>query len=112
MQNFHEDKLWQESYVALMDVHEALDGTATPDKKELVEHVVRSATDLAAKIADGLSRMDRRYGRQILMDAIVVVAVVLTHLAVAWGQGLLPDETFKTLDTKYANLSDSLQQRK
>jgi four helix bundle protein len=112
MQNFHEDKLWQESYVALMDIHEALDGAAGGENKELVEHVVRSATDLAAKIADGLSRMDRRFGHQILQDAIGHVAVVRTHLAVAWGRGLLPDETFKTLDTKYANLSTSLQQHK
>ena len=112
MQNFHEDKLWQESYVALMDVHEALDGVGPGEDKELVDHVIRTATDLAAKIADGLSRIDRRFGHQIILDAIGMVAVVRTHLAVAWGRGLLPDETFKTLDTKYANLSTSLQQHK
>lgn len=111
MQNFHEDKLWQESYVALMDIHEALDGVEG-DNEELVEDVVKSATDLAAKIADGLSRMDRRFAREILLDAVGLVAVVRTHLAVAWGRGLLQDEAFQALDGKYAHLSESLQGRK
>lgn len=105
MQNFHEDKLWQESYVALMDVHEAVNEGNAPE-------VIRTATHLAAKIADGLSRMDRQTSKEILLDAIGHVAVVRTHLAVAWGQGMMPDDTFRALDTKYANLSAALQQRK
>jgi four helix bundle protein len=112
MQNFHEDKLWQESYVALMDIHEALDGVQEGENEELVEDVVKSATDLAAKIADGLSRMDRRFAREILLDAVGLVAVVRTHLAVAWGRGLLEDAAFQGLDGKYARLSESLQGRK
>ncbi len=112
MQNFQEDKLWQESYVALMDVHEALDGAHGAENGRLVDDVIKSATHVTAKIADGLSRIDKRFGRDILLDAVGHVAVVRTHLAVAWGRGLMPDETFQALDTKYANLSTSLQQRK
>jgi len=106
---FHEHKLWQESYVSLMDVHEALDGVEEGMDEEMAEEAIESATALAAKIADGLSRLDRRYGRQVIMDAIGMVAVVRTHLAVAWGRGLLDDETFKNLDAKYDTLSASLQ---
>jgi len=108
--SFHEHKLWQDAYVALMDTHEAFEEEFEDPEKEIVEEVLTSATQLSAKIADGLSRIDRRFGRQILMDAVGMVAVVRTHLAVAWGRGLLPDETFRTLDGKYDSLGIALQQ--
>jgi len=108
--SFHENKLWQDAYVTLMDTHEALEGEFEGTDKEIVEEVLTSATNLSAKIADGLSRIDRRYGRQILMDAVGMVAVVRTHLAVAWGRGILTDETFKALDGKYDALGIALQQ--
>jgi four helix bundle protein len=106
---FHEHKLWQDAYVALMDVHEAFDGQKDGDNEEIAEQVLDSATDVTAKIADGLSRLDRRFGRQILMDAIGLVAVVRTHLAVAWGRGLVDDELFRALDGKYDTLGIALQ---
>ena len=79
---------------------------------EVVAEVKKSATGLTAKIADGLSRLDHRFGRQVIFEAIGLVAVVRTHLAVAWGRGLLDDATFKGLDDKYANLSQGLQNYK
>jgi len=106
---FHEQKLWQDAYVALMDIHEAFDEHKEGDEEEIVDQVLDSATNLAAKIADGLSRLDRRFGRQILMDAIGMVAVVRTHLAVAWGRGLVNDDTFRILDGKYDSLAIALQ---
>jgi len=107
---FHEQKLWQDAYVALMDVHDTFDGQKDGDDEEIVEQVLDSATDVAAKIADALSRLDRRFGKTILLDAIGMVAVVRTHLAVAWGRGLVDDDTFRTLDGKYDTLTTSLQQ--
>jgi len=107
---FHENKLWQESYVVLMDIHEAFDEHKDGENEEIAEKVIESATNVTAKIADGLSRIDRRFGRQILQDTIGFVAVVRTHLAVAWGRGLVDDELFRTLDGKYDTLSNSLQQ--
>jgi four helix bundle protein len=108
--SFHENKLWQDAYVILMDTHGAFEGDFGDGEKEIAEQVLESATGLSAKIADGLSRLDRRFGRQILMDAIGMVAVVRTHLAVAWGRGLLTDETFRSLDGKYDALGIALQQ--
>jgi len=110
--SFHEHKLWQDAYVVLMDLHEAFEGEFEDSNKEIVEQVLESATSLSAKIADGLSRLDRRFGRQILLDAIGMVAVVRTHLAVAWGRGLLDDETFRSLDGKYETLGIALQQNR
>lgn len=100
--SFHEHKLWQQSYVALMDLHEALEGGEADD-------LLESAQTVAATIADSLTRQDRRIARDILQTAVGQVAKTRTHLAVAWGKGLVDDEKFKSLDNKYADLSDSLQ---
>lgn len=109
MMNFHEDKLWQDSYVALMEVHDLFDDQRDGEMGEIVEDVLESTTAVTSKIADGLSREDRRFGRQILLDAIGLIAIARTHLAVAWGRGLINDDTFKPMDDKYAKLSESLQ---
>lgn len=109
MQNFHDQKLWQDAFVVLMEVHDTFDEMRDGANEEIVEDVIESATDVAAKIADGLSRADRRFGRQVLLDAIGMVAMVRTHLAVAWGRGLVSDDMFKSMDDKYAALTENLQ---
>jgi len=109
MQNFHDQKLWQDAYVVLMDVHDTFDDLRDGHDGEVVEDCIKSATNVAAKIADGLSRADRRFGRQVLLDAIGLVAVIRTHLAVAWGRGLVSDDVFKSMDEKYARLTENLQ---
>lgn len=109
MQNFHDQKLWQDAFVVLMEVHDTFDDMREGDNEEIVEDVIGSATDVTAKIADGLSRQDRRFGRQVLLDAIGMVAMVRTHLAVAWGRGLVTDDLFKSVDDKYAGLTENLQ---
>jgi len=109
MTNFHDQKLWQDAFVVLMDVHDTFDDMRDGSDEETVEDCIESATAVASKIADGLSRADRRFGRQVLLDAIGLVAVVRTHLAVAWGRGLVSDEVFKAMDDKYASLTDNLQ---
>lgn len=95
MTNFHEHKLWQEAYVALMDL----------ENPELAP----SAKEVAATIADSLTRSDRRVARELLQVAVGLVAKTRTELAVLWGKGLLSDELFKKIDDQYASLSSSLQ---
>ena len=110
MQNFHEHKLWQEAYVVLMDIHEALDGLEAPGQDtEVTDALLSSAQGVAATIADSLTRGDRRVARDLVYSAVGQVAMTRTHLAVAWGRGLMDDETFRGLDDKYAKLSDALQ---
>ncbi len=113
MKNFHEHKLWQESYVILMDLHEIADNVgAEGHNAEIIEDLLEVAARVTAKIADGLSRADSRLGRELIASAVGLVAITRTQLAVAWGRGLLQDANFQELDAKYANLSDSLQQYK
>lgn len=110
MTNFHEHKLWQESYVALMDLHEVLDGVEVEAHDEgIVKDVIAAAQDVAATVADSLTRQDRRVGRDLMTKAVGEVAMTRTHLAVAWGRGLMDDEKFRGLDDKYAKLSEALQ---
>jgi len=110
--NFHDNTLWQSAFVTLMDIHEALD-TEVHDLSEsgedIIEDLLASARDVAAKIADGLSRQDKRLGRDLIFDAIGLVAIARTELAIAWGRGILTDETLKKIDDQYAKLSESLQ---
>lgn len=101
MVNFHEHKLWQDAYIVLMDIHEAIED-ADPD-------LLTAAQKVAAMIADGLTRLDRRTGRDLVQNAVGLVAVARTQMAVAWGRGLVDDETFKKLDDKYQALSEALQ---
>ncbi|MDP1722545.1 MAG: four helix bundle protein [Candidatus Gottesmanbacteria bacterium] len=111
MINFHEHKLWQESYVALMDIHEMLDSSEEGQShdNDVIEGLLSSAQNVAATIADSLTRADRRVGRDLMMQAVGQVAKTRTHLAVAWGRGSMDDETFRGIDDKYAKLSESLQ---
>ncbi len=95
MTNFHEHKLWQESYVALMDLEDP--------------ELIATAQEISATIADSLTRQDRRAGRELLQKAVGLVAKIRTQLAILWGREQLDDEAFRMSDDKYAALSSSLQ---
>jgi len=45
----------------------------------------------------------------VFFVSIGMVAMVRTHLAVAWGRGLVSDDMFKSMDDKYALLTENLQ---
>jgi four helix bundle protein len=95
-----------------MDVYAAIDTIDEATRKEDSEIVLglqKASQDVTAKIADGLSRLDKRMGRNLLYDAIGLVAIVRTQLAIAWGRGLMDDNTFRAIDTKYDELAVSLQ---
>ncbi len=105
--NFHENRVWQSAYVVLMDLYDAFEGSL--EGREVIDQVLASGVGVVAKIADGLSRKDRRQASEMLSDAAGLVAITRSHLAVAWGKKLLDDEIFRALDGKYAQLVGSLQ---
>jgi four helix bundle protein len=113
MTNFHEHKLWQDAFVCLMDIHDLVeDLTLTDSQEDIVEELLNAARDVASQIADGLSRLDGATGRALVTEAIGLVAITRTQLAVSWGRGILNDDAFRAIDTKYAQLSESLQKYK
>jgi four helix bundle protein len=109
MLNFHDNKLWQDAYVALMDIHDVVDDLDRSEHEEIIEGLLEAAQNVAAKIADGLSRNDHRIGRDLIFGSIGLIAITRTQLAVAWGRGLVDDGIFKKLDDTYANLTNALQ---
>lgn len=102
MNYFHEHKLWQEAYVALMELHDVFETATSPQ-------LLASAGKVTAMIADALSRNDQRKRKEIIAEATGEVAVTRSHLAVAWGRKLVENEAFRSLDNKYAALSQSIQ---
>lgn len=100
--NFHENKLWQSAYVALMDLYDSFEGAS--EGREIVDQVLASGVAVVAKIADSLSRKDKGESAKILSDAMGAVATTRSHLAVAWGKKLVDDTTFRSLDSKYESL--------
>lgn len=111
MLNFHEHKLWQDAFVILMDIHDIIDDSQLKTGDSTTALLV-AAQNVASKIADGLSRADRRLSRDLIYEAVGLVAVARTQLAVVWGRGDLDDDTFKSIDNKYETLSQALQNYK
>lgn len=96
--------------MGLIDLHGALESVeAEPHDHDVVKKLLDSAEAVAATIADGLTRRDRELAAELVGSAVGEVAKTRTHLAVAWGRGLLDDETFRKLDGQYARLSENLQ---
>lgn len=90
-----------------MDLYDAVEGMG--ENREILDQLLASGVGVVAKIADGLTRGDRNVSHTLLSDAAGLVATTRSHLAVAWGKQILDDETFRSLDTVYASLSESLQ---
>lgn len=113
MMNFHENKFWQQAYVALMDIHDAVDEVEVDDPtEESIERLIKAAEEVTSTIADALTRLDKGVTKTLIHNAVGLIAVTRTQLAVAWGRGVVDDTKFKSLDDAYAALSQSLQQSK
>lgn len=100
--SFHDDKLWQEAYTAVLDL------CALADDSEVIEQAQKLGLKTLTMIADGVSRRDRRDRDMKLRDAAGKVAGVRSLLSVAWAQGSVNDETFAKLDGAYESLGNKL----
>ena len=102
MSTFHDDKLWQEAYTAVLDLCEV-----TVDV-EVIKQAHTHGLKILSTIADGVSRKDRRERDTKLHDAMGLVAGLRSLLSVAWAQQALNDETFQKLETAYEALGNKL----
>lgn len=103
MSTFHDDKLWQEAYTAVLDLCEA----AATANEVLLQAKTLGLTTLST-VADGVSRRDRRERDMKLRDAMGMVAGLRSLLSVAWAQEALSDDVFQKLDTAYEALGNKL----
>jgi hypothetical protein len=100
--SFHDDKLWQEAYTAVLDLCEAAKDAEITGKAKKI------GLKALATIADGVSRRDRRMRDEKLRDAMGKIAGLRSLLSVAWAMDELDDETFKKLDGEYESLFNKL----
>ncbi len=102
MSTFHDDKLWQEAYTAVLDLCEVAEGNDVLGQAKIV--------GLAAltTLADAASRRDRRERDIKLRDALGQIAGVRSLLSVAWAQEAVEDDVFQKLDTAYESLANKL----
>ena len=102
MSTFHDDKLWQEAYTAVLDLCEAV------TDNEVLTQAKKLGLKALSTVADGVSRRDRRERDMRLRDAMGMVAGLRSLLSVAWAQEALSDEVFQKLDTAYETLGNKL----
>ena len=100
--SFHDDKLWQEAYTAVIDL------CALARENEVIGQAQKLGLKTLTTIADGVSRRDRRERDMKLRDAAGRVAGVRSLLSVAWAQEAVDDETFAKLDGAYEALGNKL----
>jgi hypothetical protein len=102
MATFHDDKLWQEAYTAVLDLCEAAQGN------DVLAQAQTLGLATLTTLADAAGRRDRREREMKLRDAMGQIAGVRSLLSVAWAQEGLDDEVFQKLDTAYETLSNQL----
>ncbi|MCX6793483.1 MAG: hypothetical protein NTY06_00040 [Candidatus Gottesmanbacteria bacterium] len=100
--SFHDDKLWQEAYTAVIDL------CALAGENEVIGQAQKLGLKTLTTIADGVSRRDRRERDMKLRDAAGRVAGVRSLLSVAWAQDAVSDDVFAKLDGAYEALANKL----
>lgn len=106
MATFHDNKVWQDAYVAALDVSDVL---AEVQSGELVQHLRNHSLTILTVAADALSRRDRREMDERMRNVNGLIAALRSLLSVAWAQELLSDEQFGKLDTQYENLAKQIR---
>ncbi len=105
MSSFHDQKFWQDAYVAALDTAEIMDSVGG----DLAVASKHKSLAILTTIADGLTRRDRREAEAKMRDAVGLVAGVRSLLSVAWAQNQLTDDQFGKLDGAYEALSKTLK---
>ena len=102
MATFHDDKLWQEAYTAVLDLCELTGDT------EVIKQAQKHGLKVLSVVADAVTRRDRRERDMKLRDAMGLIAGLRSLLSVAWAQEEVEDEVFQKLETAYEALSAKL----
>lgn len=106
MATFHDNKVWQDAYVAALDVSDVL---ASGNDTDILPQLKKHSLTILTVAADALSRRDRREMDQKLRDVQGLIAALRSLLSVAWAQEILNDEQFSKLDTQYEALAKQIR---
>jgi hypothetical protein len=102
---FHDDKLWQEAFTALLDLLEQTDN----GDSELAEKVSKEGMKVLTEIAQAVANRDRKF-REIKLRTVGAGNIVALRslLSVMWAREMLDDDEFAKLDGAYEALADKL----
>lgn len=102
--SFHDDKLWQEAYVSLLDVLEAVDAIDADIAKQVRKHAMMVLTEVAQAVAS----RDRKLRDLKLRNVGNIIIALRSLLSVLWGTEALTDDQFGKLDGAYEALANKL----
>lgn len=102
--SFHDDKTWQEAYVALLDVLEATNARSG----DLSEQARKHAMMILTEIAQAISMRDRKLRDLKLRNVGNIIVSLRSLLSVLWATEALTDEQFGKLDGAYEALGNKL----
>lgn len=101
--SFHDDKLWQEAYVSLLDVLEAID-----DGADLGKQVRKHAMMVLTEVSQAVASRDRKLRELKLRNVGNMIVALRSLLSVLWGTEALTDDQFGKLDGAYESLGNKL----
>ncbi len=102
---FHDDKLWQEAFTALLDVLEMTDGGSA----DLVDQVRKHAMMTLTEVGQAVANRDRKF-RDIKLRGVGtgIIVALRSLLSVMWAREQLTDDQFAKLDGAYEALGNKL----
>lgn len=96
MSTFHDDKLWQEAFTALLDLLEMTDEATSDLSAEVRKQGMTILTEIARAV-DARRRPERG-----------ITAPLRSILSVMWAREALTDDQFAKLDGAYEALGNKL----
>jgi len=102
---FHDDKLWQEAFTALLDVLELTEGEDSDLSSKVRKHAMKTLTEVGQAVAN----RDRKF-RDIKLRTVGTGDIVSLRslLSVMWAREMLSDDDFAKIDGAYEALANKL----
>lgn len=102
---FHDDKLWQDAFTALLDLLEITEG----EDGDLVAKVRKQGMMVLTEVAQAVASRDRKF-RDIKLRTVgsANIVAIRSLLSVMWAREMLSDDEFGKLDGAYESLEAKL----
>ena len=102
---FHDDKLWQEAFTALLDLLELTDR----QDNQLAGKVGKHGMMVLTEVAQAVANRDRKF-REIKLRTVGTGNIVALRslLSVMWAREMLTDDEFARVDGAYESLASKL----
>ena len=110
--SFHDDKLWQEAYVAAIDTleatHSASSGQADGLDGDLVDQVRKHSMMVLTEVGQAVANRDRKVRDLKLHNVANIIIALRSLLSLLWAREGFDDATFGKLDASYEALANKL----